>query len=234
MKRWLTKMAVAVVMAAAAGGAQAQPCAGFTDTLNDSFCPNVEWLKNREITLGCTSVTLYCPGNNVTRLQMAAFMNRLGKALTPEVVHRQASFGAQVLPGPFPAPAALRCISADSTAAAYPRQAVVNASLSGLADGNAAGFRAFLLVSTDSGANYTVFDGSLSLATRATAAPNAWANVALTEQLDLAVNTTYLFAIGVRRDDVGPVTTGNFVESRCQLTATIFNRNGTSSPFDVE
>jgi hypothetical protein len=239
MKRWLAKMAVTIVIAAAAGGVQAQ-CAGFTDTVDDgtgplAFCPNVQWVKNRAITLGCTSATLYCPGNSVSRLAMAAFMNRLGKALTPEVVRRQASFAAAVLPGPAPAPAALRCITTPPLAAAsYPRQAVVNASLSGLADVNTAAFRAFLLFSIDGGTNYTLFDSTLSLATRATAAPNAWANVALTEHLDLAPNATYVFAIGVRRDDVGPVTTGNFVESRCQLTATIFNRNGSGPPFDTE
>ena len=41
--------------------------------------------KNRAITTGCTSTTLYCPTDNVSRLAMAAFMNRLGDALTPEV-----------------------------------------------------------------------------------------------------------------------------------------------------
>ena len=41
------------------------------------------WLKNRAITLGCTSTTLFCPNDAVNRLQMAAFMNRLGTAMTP-------------------------------------------------------------------------------------------------------------------------------------------------------
>ncbi len=39
----------------------------------------MEWIKNRGITLGCNVPgTLYCPNLNVTRLQMAAFMYRLG------------------------------------------------------------------------------------------------------------------------------------------------------------
>jgi hypothetical protein len=59
--------------------AHAAPCAGFTDVDDSSsFCVNVVWVKNRNITLGCTSPTLYCPNNAVTRLQMAAFLNRLG------------------------------------------------------------------------------------------------------------------------------------------------------------
>jgi hypothetical protein len=64
--------------------AQAAPCAGFTDVDDTSqFCGNVTWLKNRGITLGCTSATLYCPNDFVSRLQMAAFMNRLGDSLFP-------------------------------------------------------------------------------------------------------------------------------------------------------
>ena len=62
--------------------ASAAPCAGFTDVDTEDptkapFCTSVEWMKNRAITLGCTS-TLYCPDDYVTRLQMAAFMYRLG------------------------------------------------------------------------------------------------------------------------------------------------------------
>jgi len=69
--------------------AQPVPCAGFADVdpidpAIAPFCANVEWIKNRGITLGCNaSGTLYCPSHNVTRLQMAAFMNRLGEALFP-------------------------------------------------------------------------------------------------------------------------------------------------------
>lgn len=65
-----------VLVPAAAGAA---PCAGFTDVDDSSsFCTSVAWMKNRGITLGCTSATLYCPNDAVTRLQMAAFLYRLG------------------------------------------------------------------------------------------------------------------------------------------------------------
>ena len=63
--------------------AQALPCAGFTDVEDTSpFCGNVTWLKNRGVTLGCAP-GLYCPAEFVSRLQMAAFMNRLGDSLFP-------------------------------------------------------------------------------------------------------------------------------------------------------
>jgi hypothetical protein len=69
------------------GAAAAAACAGFTDVDSASgFCPSVQWLRNRGITVGCTP-TLYCPADAVTRLEMAAFMNRLGNALEPVFVH---------------------------------------------------------------------------------------------------------------------------------------------------
>ena len=55
----------------------AAPCAGFTDVDDSSpFCVNVEWMRNRGPP-GSTP-TLYDPNSPVTRLQMAAFMHRLG------------------------------------------------------------------------------------------------------------------------------------------------------------
>ena len=74
---------VVLSIALGAGSLHAAPCAGFTDVDDTSaFCPNVEWMKNRGITLGC-AVNLYCPNDLVTRLAMAAFMNRLGESLFP-------------------------------------------------------------------------------------------------------------------------------------------------------
>jgi hypothetical protein len=62
-------------------------CAEFTDVdLASGFCGNVQWLKNRGVTLGCTA-TQYCPNDPVSRLQMAAFINRLGTAVQRVVLH---------------------------------------------------------------------------------------------------------------------------------------------------
>ncbi|MCL4760716.1 MAG: tail fiber domain-containing protein [Burkholderiales bacterium] len=69
---------VASILTLVATPTQAAPCAGFADIEDtDSFCPSVEWMKNRGITLGLTP-TLYDPHSPLTRLQMAAFMYRLG------------------------------------------------------------------------------------------------------------------------------------------------------------
>jgi hypothetical protein len=58
--------------------AVAQSCDGFVDVLaSDPFCPDVAWMKTYGVTKGCDA-THYCPADNVSRLQMAAFMHRLG------------------------------------------------------------------------------------------------------------------------------------------------------------
>ena len=57
-------------------------CATFNDVASSSaFCSSVQWMFNRAITTGCTSVE-YCPTSPVSRLGMAAFMAREGNALT--------------------------------------------------------------------------------------------------------------------------------------------------------
>ncbi len=75
--------------------AAAAPCAGFTDVdSTNPFCVNVGWMKSRAITLGCTS-TLSCPNDAVSRLAMAAFLNRLGDVLLPPNVVWVAPAGGQ-------------------------------------------------------------------------------------------------------------------------------------------
>jgi len=76
--------------------AHAQICAPFTDVAAaDPFCTSIQWMRNRGITLGCTT-DQYCPADNVRRDQMAAFMFRLGN-----VVHQQGgnAFGATAVLG---------------------------------------------------------------------------------------------------------------------------------------
>src|SRR5688572_16752382 len=73
---------VGVLFAGWASIGSAAPCGGFTDVDDANpatapFCASVTWMKNRGITLGLTP-TLYDPNSPVTRLQMAAFMYRLG------------------------------------------------------------------------------------------------------------------------------------------------------------
>ena len=61
-------------------------CYGFSDVLpGDSFCSAAEYLGNRGITTGCAA-GLYCPTANVTRAQMALFMNRLASTVSPTIL----------------------------------------------------------------------------------------------------------------------------------------------------
>lgn len=74
----LARAAFAAVILAASPAVLSAPCAGFNDVSDsDPFCVYVSWMKNRSITLGLTP-TQYDPAGFVTRMQMAAFMYRLG------------------------------------------------------------------------------------------------------------------------------------------------------------
>jgi hypothetical protein len=225
-----------VAFAAVAGNAHALPCAGFTDVDSTSpFCPNVEWLKNRAVTTGCTSATLYCPTDPVSRLSMAVFMNRLGKALSPQILKRHGALGATNIPGESPDPALLVCVT-DATTATYPRAVLLNASFTGLADAGAVAYRVFWLYSDDNGTTWQAIQEGNPPASinspRASSAANQWSGVSLTYAGDyLEPNVLFKFAIGIRRDNVLTGTTGNFAGTRCQLTATLFNANPTTPPY---
>src|SRR5439155_2591907 len=119
---------------------------------SSTFCTNVEWLKNRAITLGCTSPTLYCPNDLVTLLSMAAFMNRLGKALWGQLLFAESGTGAITVP--TSPPAETRCSTVDTAATSYPRSAIVSATLTGLADAKAVAWRGMIVYSADHGATW--------------------------------------------------------------------------------
>ncbi len=70
---------IAVVMLIPAGAFAA---GGFDDVAEDNiFKADIAWLADAGVTKGCNppSNTNYCPGNEVTREQMAAFMRRLAE-----------------------------------------------------------------------------------------------------------------------------------------------------------
>ena len=79
------------------------------------------------------------------------------------------------------------------------------------------------------GASYQQVIPGGSAAMRATLAPNAWGSVTVNEVMTLDAGNTYRFAIAIRRDNFTGVA-GTLARYRCQLSATIMNRNGTTSP----
>ena len=124
--RRLRRALAAAAFAVVAPAALAAPCAGFVDVDSTSpFCPSVEWIKNRGITTGCAVASSYCPDSVVDRLAMAAFLRRLGDALTPvDLAPVTAAAATIVFP---PNPAVPICVTPDFNVANFPRRAYVNA-----------------------------------------------------------------------------------------------------------
>jgi len=235
MKRWIGKALVVAAFALSATSATAQQCVGFGDVLaSDTLvCPAVEWVKNRGVTLGCGTGANYCPNDTLTRAQMAIFMKRLGVPLSPEVHKDHVTEFNATIPGESPALPLLLCAMAgDSTVKPYPRQALLNASVTGLANGSSVAWRAFWIYSIDGGTTFQpISDGPNFISTpRASSGPNQWSGAALSFALDLPANTPLQVRVVVRRDNILTGTTGNFADARCQMTVSIVNANGTTSP----
>ena len=117
----LTSAALAIYLGGVATPAAAQQCGTFTDVFTtDFFCEGTQWIKNRSITSGC-GTNLYCPGDGVTRAQMAFFLRQTGIALTPQRQARQSATAAATIPvGQFQA----FCFGSALPAATYPRTAI--------------------------------------------------------------------------------------------------------------
>jgi hypothetical protein len=210
---------LAAAVAACSGAVSAAPCAGFTDVdSTDNFCPNVEWIKNRKVTFGCTA-TLYCPNEPVSRLQMAGFMNRLGTALTPQILQVNEVPGALDLDL-----SPVVCQTAPQSIADFPRRALIDATFSGTA---ATGVDVAMRVvwSVNGGASWQNVSSALGI----TFVPSSqWSSVSDLGTLDLGVGVTALFGVRVSRSGAGSVDLSG---SRCLLRVSIGSRDGTTSPF---
>lgn len=199
----------------------AAPCAGFTDVddTTNPFCPNIQWIKNRSITLGC-GAGIFCPGNPVLREQMAAFLNRLGNALEPTFAHAaQAGVAAQVN-----APARV-CVTSPVTITDYPRVAspagsmlYVSATVAG-----GANFTARLVYSTDGG---MVWNNWSSLETTAGTHSNIYASMSPTAgPVILDVGQVAAFAIQPNN------FAGTAFDAGCELTVRMDSHTGALPPF---
>lgn len=85
-KRSSKAILIAIVALATLLPVAANAAAGFDDVADSSpFVADIQWLADAGVTKGCNPPAndMFCPGNNVTREQMAAFMHRL--ALSREV-----------------------------------------------------------------------------------------------------------------------------------------------------
>lgn len=81
-KRWVRVAMIVGVTALVVAPLAAVATHSFNDVPNDNtFHADIAWLKEADVTRGCNPPTnnLYCPKDNVTREQMAAFMKRLAE-----------------------------------------------------------------------------------------------------------------------------------------------------------
>jgi hypothetical protein len=195
--------------------ALAAPCSGFTDVQDtDPLCPNVDWLRNRAITLGCTSSTLFCPTDIVTRLSMAAFMNRLGTALTPVFYYKESSGASLNL-----ATKTTICQTQGIPPAVYSRDAHVGGVLSGQAIGTAMP-TVRVVASIDNGANwYGGFPSSGS-------DTNGFVNLTVWQGNFTLVPTTLTYLIGLEVQGSGSLGAWT-----CQIQAMVVSKTGTSAPY---
>jgi len=217
-------LAIAAFAALASTNASALPCAGFTDvdTSNPAhapFCASVEWIRNRGVTLGCGG-TNYCPDSTVGRLAMAAFMSRLGTALTPVQLRVDTAPGAVDLDTANN----VVCQSGNYVVANFPRSAYLDLAMVATAAGDA-NFAADLVKSTDNG---TTWQALTTQTNRTSVGANGWSSIANLANTDLDVGQTVRFGVRMSRD--GMAGTTDLTDSRCQLRALIFSRTGAASP----
>lgn len=217
----LARFALGLSALLASALAAAAPCAGFTDVDSaDAFCPNVEWIRNRSITLGCTATT-YCPGQSVTRLAMAAFLNRLGTALTPLRLESFDTPGATDL-GASP----IVCETEEFPVAGFPRHAVFDATFAATAPSDV-DIAIVPMIKDGNTGTWFALDNPAIVATHLMA--NRWSSASAIGATELVVGPAVRFGLAIQR--VPGAGTADLSDSRCQIRVLIFSRDGTASPF---
>jgi hypothetical protein len=188
-------------------------CAGFGDIdVSSPFCQHVEWIRNRSVTQGCTA-SAYCPNDGVSRLAMAAFLARLGAALTPVVLNVDATTGALPL-----ALSVVSCQTSNFVVTGFIRRAHANAVIGAKAAANV-DLGVELVASFDDGQQWV----AIAQPSRAGLSANRWTGVGAIGSADLAVGQSVRF--GVRFGTGGAPWTGDLIDSTCQLRVEIANRN---------
>jgi hypothetical protein len=153
---------------------------------------------------------------------MAAFLERTGKALTPELFFVDLILGAIDIQA---SPDNYTCPSSPYTVVDYPRTAVIHTRFTGEVDAPV-GWRSDIWYSTDNGATWQFATNSIP-AVSATLAGESTQQTGFAF-VHLNVGQTYIFANRIRLR----AGAGNFTAGRCHAMVEIRNRNGSSAPFD--
>ena len=168
-------------------------CDGFLDVAGDSpFCPSVSWMKNRTVTTGCGGGN-YCPGSDVSRLAMAAFMARLGPPLSGIAIVKSETSGLLDF-----SQAPVICKTDPIAATTAPRHAVIDAVFAGLAGADSLG-RMALAISEDGGTTW--FPSPQLYTMRATFKANQWRSVHIASGHDIEAGKTLRFGLFMDRPD---------------------------------
>jgi hypothetical protein len=202
------------------------PCAGFVDVDDASgFCPNVEWVKNRSIALGCTSTPSYCPGEPMSRQEMAAAMKQLGSVLTPmdlPIAFYGGVYGSRL------APPVIACYAA-TTAGAFPQRAHFQGAAYAWGPWDSITFAGELVYSKNA-ADWVPISGSAAFQSlrlnRFPSPPADFKTIVIRGALDLEVGSSYLFAIRMWDAGNSPYPLVELLD--CTLDVQIANRNATA------
>jgi len=225
MHRLLYLLATSLLIAFTSG-VSAAPCAEFSDVDDaNQFCANVAWLKNRAITLGCTTVPvpLYCPGDKVLRSSMAAFLNRLANALTPATEGGiLSSQGVDFDASP------VVCAQPQFAVTGFPRLAHGHAVVTVGSVVGSAEIGVTFVESTNNGANYNAV--SPMQATDVTINTPSTVAIILPPRM-LEVGTSYRYGLRLARIG-GSATVGTDGQVSCEIKIFFENRNGVTPPLD--
>lgn len=224
MRNKLAAVAVAAFASLGCLEVQAVPCTvdPFSDVpAADINCSSVEWLKNRQVTLGCGG-SLYCPTQAVNRTAMALFMNRLADAVVQQPVRASLNPGALNLTTD---PTANVPCTAIVALVGYPRTLVVTAHGS-FKTNVAADIGLQILYTTDGNTNNYIGAPGVNMFT--TASPTVWGHVSRSTVIQVAAGEAVKIGTGF----YSPAGNPSVTDSRCEITGEIQSRTGTGMPFD--
>ena len=233
----MNRMTQALFVAGSAilsGAALGSPCAGFVDVddtvYTGDFCTGVAWLKNRGVTQGCVGGN-YCPGDAVTRIQMAAFLSRMGKALEPTLLYGQQTIANGTVFPALPFSVSTHCVRTFSIPAtggdAFPRSATLSGwvLLHPTAATHVVG--AGPVYSTDSGATWSaVGDGNyFAAASTSTGEFRSIPVVSASQSVEPGQNVMFGIGIGLHAG-----TGGTAAPVDCVMSLRLENRNTVAPP----
>jgi hypothetical protein len=192
----------------------------FADVPDGSvFCTEALWMRNALVTVGCGNGSIYCGTEAVTRAQMALFMKRLARAVTPDTVYSGSGSTGDVDTG------LATCTTTPYTVP--PSNANVRTMLSAvgavsfIANGNADVY-ASIEMSTNGGL-FTPLGTPLRVfapANQSTAVPVLWSQTITGGSGALLVpGSSYQWRVLLLRATTG--TTGEVTETRCNLLVTL-------------